>query len=675
MSGIVGIYNLRQPSLGQSNSGQPAIAPNVLKHMLKTLKHRGPDGENVWQSDSIGLGHCMLRTTAESLRESMPYENHNLVITADARIDNREELQILLNLSNQPIEEITDSQFILAAYRKWGEACPEKLLGDFAFAIWDGEQQQLFCARDHFGVKPFYYFVAPQLFTFASEIKALFCVAAVPRQLNEVRIGDFLALSLDDKVLTSYQDILRLPPATRMVVNQAGVRLQTYWQLDAKRELHLASDEAYAESFQQIFTEAVRCRLRSAYPIGSHLSGGLDSSSIACVARDFLRLDGQSLHTLSLIFDQVPECDERPYINTVLAQGGIVPHYINGDQFSALSNLHEVFNYEDEALLGPSHSYPWYLNQLASQHNLRVCLDGFDGDTVVGHGGRRLTELASKLQWQTFAYEARNVSIHFAGFGASPKGLLVDYGFPILRRFARRGQWFKFGRSLHQIHRYFNISRKTLFQECGLKALTPNWLQQWRHPRRSQSRSAPLANRTFAKRIGLEQRMVGFSADEPMSVRQEQWQALTHGCIAYTLEQADQFAARFGVEMRHPFMDKRLVEFCLALPAEQKLCDGWTRMILRRGLEGVLPAEIQWRGGKMNATPNFIDGLVKRDRHLLDTVMTSKIAYLQDRADLEVLYAAYQRITTQSHATEADHITVWQGASLAAWLEHQRLRP
>ncbi len=671
MSGIIGIYNLSQPSLEQANLGETAIAPNALQRMVETLRHRGPDGSDVWHAGAIGLGHCMLWTTPESLLESLPYSRKNLVITADARIDNRDELQVLLDLSPQSLEKVPDSQFILAAYEKWGEACPEYLLGDFAFAIWDGDRQQLFCVRDHLGVKPFYYFSSSHLFTFASEIKALFCLPEVPRRLNEVRMGDFLALNLDDKVLTSYEDIVRLPPATSLVVSNAGLRLQTYWQLDPKRELRLESDAAYAQTFRHIFTEAVRCRLRSVFPVGSHLSGGLDSSSVVCVARNLLQQRNQPLHTLSLIFDLVPECDERPYINTVLEQGGIIPHYIGGDQFSALSNLDEVFEYEDEALLGPSHSYPWYLNQLARQKNLRVCLDGFDGDTAVGHGVRRLTELALNMQWQTFAHEARTVSIHFPMFEVSSLGLLVNYGFPALRQFVRRGQWLKFARSLNQIHRYFNVSRKQLLKECGLKALLPTWVQsRWGQ---NQPSLAPLADLGFSKRIGLEQRLAGFNTAEPMTVRQEQCQALTNGCIAFTLEQADQFAARFGVEMRHPFMDKRLVEFCLSLPAEQKLCDGWTRMIMRRGLEGVLPAEIQWRGGKMSATPNFVDGLVNRDRHLLDRVMTSKLDYLKDLADLAVLDAAYQRITTQPNASESDHIAVWQGASLATWLAYQHL--
>ncbi len=668
MSGILGLYNLK---------GCP-VEPSHLEQMTQSLAHRGPDGSQTWIEGALGLGHRMLWTTPESLLEILPvvHEDGNLVMTADARLDNREELVEALNLPRHLVEKITDSDIILAAYSTWGEQCPDYLIGDFAFVIWDRQQQHLFCARDHFGVKPFYYHAAAHRFAFASEMKALLCLPEMPRHLNEVRLGDYLTLTLDDPVITIYQDILRLPPATCMVVTPTGIRSWSYWQLNAERELNLDSDEAYALQFRQIFTEAVRCRLRSAFPIGSHLSGGLDSSSVTCVARNLLETTQKTLHTLSLTFDVVSECDERPYINAVLDQGDVIPHYIAGDQISPLSDLEEVFQYEDEALIGPSHFYPWHLNQAAQTQGLRVCLDGFDGDTVVGHGVARLAELALQEQWQTFALEARAVAINFANFNTSALGLLKAYGLPCLTHFCRRGQWIKFGRSLQQIHRHFGLSRKAMLKEYGLKALTPApLLQVWQalRGRALPSATAPsLANPQFAERIGLEQRLQQFeTADSELStVRADQWQALTNGTIAYTLEQADQYAARFAIELRHPFLDKRLVEFCLSLPAEQKMWQGWTRMVMRRGMAGVLPEAIQWRRDKMDATPNFIDGLVNRDRPLLEAVMTSKLQHIESIANLQVLQTAYQRLTTTQRSTDADRMTVWQIASLTTWLEH-----
>ena len=167
MSGIIGIHYL---------DGRPVDRENLTK-MVDILAHRGPDGADIWVDGCVGLGHRMLWTTPESLIEKLPLENQrgDLVITADARIDNRDELIAALQINNRPSDKVVDSELILAAYEKWGEDCPEHLLGDFAFAIWDERRELLFCARDHFGVKPFYYYFANNTFAFGSEIKALLC--------------------------------------------------------------------------------------------------------------------------------------------------------------------------------------------------------------------------------------------------------------------------------------------------------------------------------------------------------------------------------------------------------------------------------------------------------------------------------------------------------------------
>jgi len=168
MSAIVGLYR---------RNGQPADRAD-LERMAESLAHRGPDAAGLWNNGPVGLGHRMLWTTPESLHEQLPLVNksEDVVITADARIDNRDELIAALGLSEWPHGEISDSGLILCAYEQWGEGSPKRLLGDFAFAIWDGRSQTLFCTRDHFGVKPFYYHQSAQVFVFASEIKALLCI-------------------------------------------------------------------------------------------------------------------------------------------------------------------------------------------------------------------------------------------------------------------------------------------------------------------------------------------------------------------------------------------------------------------------------------------------------------------------------------------------------------------
>ncbi len=214
MSGIVGIVHW----------DEEPINSNELEQMADTLHHRGPHGRGIWREEYCGLGHRLLWNSPESLREKQPSisADGNCVITADVRLDNREELIQALSLTHRPFADITDSELVLHAYQKWGQACPQKLLGDFAFAIWDSKQKQLFCARDHMGCKPLIYYHSNRIFAFASEVKALFCLERIPKRINEARIADFLVDTLEriDKTSTFYEDIFKLPPAHSLTVNQ-----------------------------------------------------------------------------------------------------------------------------------------------------------------------------------------------------------------------------------------------------------------------------------------------------------------------------------------------------------------------------------------------------------------------------------------------------------------------
>ena len=402
MSAIVGFYG---------RDGQPVDRAD-LERMTESLAHRGPDGAGVWHIGPVGLGHRMLWTTPESLHEQLPLtgKKGDLVITADARIDNRDELITALGLAQWSHGEITDSELILRAYEQWGEDSPKRLLGDFAFAIWDERRQALFCARDHCGVKPFYYYQSARALIFASEIKALLSTREVPRRLNPVRVADYLAGIFEDRTSTLYRDILRLPAGHSMTVRGRESRVQPYCWLDPSREIRLRSDDEYADAFRDQFTDAVRCRLRSAFPVGSLLSGGLDSSSIVGAARRVLAEDGRRLHTFSAIFpglpaSDLPKIDERPFMEAVLAMSGLTPHYVHADRLSPLSELDRVFWHEDEAFLAPNLYMHWALYRAAHQQSVRTLLDGVDGDTTVSHGLDYLSELAGAGRVRTLGRE------------------------------------------------------------------------------------------------------------------------------------------------------------------------------------------------------------------------------------------------------------------------------
>jgi len=358
----------------------------LIKKMNNRLSHRGPDGSAVWCEGSIALGHQMLWTTPESLHEKLPFEDDDsgLVITADARIDNRDELSKELDIEDK--EEVSDSYFILKAYEKWGENCPDKLLGDFAFVIWDKNEEKLFCARDHMGVKPFYYYLDEDMFVFGTEIKALFCVPGVPRELNERKVALFLMRDSQDQESTFYENVKSLPSAHSFTLNKYKIVKKEYWELDPNLNLIMDSEEEYAKAFRDIFVEAVRCRLRSYFPIGFELSGGLDSSSIVCTAKKICIeeqiMNFKIINTYSSVYDEIPECDERYYIKKVL-DSKIKSTFLNGDNISPLEGINDILWYQDQPFFSPHMA-----NQIRSYNKMkndgiRVLFSGEGGDQIV----------------------------------------------------------------------------------------------------------------------------------------------------------------------------------------------------------------------------------------------------------------------------------------------------
>ena len=625
MSGVLGIFY---------RDGRP-VEQEYLEQMKQALAHRGSDNTDVWLNNSIGLGNCLRWTTPESLLDSMPRSDRfGNVITGDLRLDNRAELISSLGFERSYQDKITDSELALAAYQKWGRGCVDKLLGDFAFAIWSERSQQLFCARDHYGVKQLYYYCSDRLFVFATEIKALLCLPEVPRRLNEVKVADYLLPLFEDREITFYQGIYRLPAAHYLIVDRAKKQLSQYWSFNPAKNITLGSDQEYAEAFEELFTEAVSCRLRSAFPVGTLLSGGLDSSSITCVARNLLQHQ-LPLPTFSAVFNRVTECDESPYINSVVQQGGIESHLVNGDRFGPLSDWQQMVWHQDEAYYAPNLFLHCELYRAAQEQNVRVLLDGFDGDTTVSHGIAYLAELTRSGNLLYLIPEVRRLAKNFE---RSPWQMLWRHGLePIVHPKVRR---------------------------LGNKILAKN---------KSSQQPSLILKGDFARRIQLKQRLQRLrTAQLPKTSREAHYQRLTAGVMPFALEAADKAAAAFGIEPRYPFFDKRLTEFCLALPPEQKLHRGWTRIIMRRAMTGILPPNIQWRGGKSNLGGNFQHGL-KLGQEKLRQIFNQDLTLIEDYIDLNSLHSLYLRFDNDEDLSHEKFLTIWKSFSLALWLKDANL--
>jgi asparagine synthase (glutamine-hydrolysing) len=646
--------------------GRPADGARV-RSMLQTLVHRGPDGCEVHLDASAGLGHALLHTTPESLLEHQPLVSRpgHCVLTADARIDNRSELISALVL-RAPASEITDADLILAAYERWGADAPEKLIGDFAFAIWDANRQELFCARDHMGIKPFYYsFLPGRLFAFGSEIKSLLVLEEIPDEIDLLRIGYYLVGCAEDKERTFYQGIFRLPPAHTLTVTAQGITLRQYWSLNPEQEIRLESDDAYAEAFLDVFTEAVRCRLRSAFPVGMALSGGLDSSSVACVARNLLTTENRGpLHTFSSVFPGLPEeeravNDEQEYIDAVLTQGGFAPHFIPADGLSPLQDLGRVLWHQDQPFEMRNVYLGWSRYEKAQQEGIRVMLDGVEGDNTVSHGKAYLAELARSGRWKDFAREAHALS---ATLGGSPDLFFQQYGMPLIAEAAWKNQWGTLARHIRGAAGSFDVSAADVIKDYVLKPRVPRPAQRlWSRLQRSSAdtpgRTVGIIHRDFVRQIDLRRHLqyVNKAVDRVVRAqyskqREEHWLSLGLGLHTVLLESGDKNASAFSIEQRHPFYDRRLMELCLALPATQKLRNGWTRAVLRHAMRDIIPQKIVYRASKATLSPNFFRNLLSLEKARLESLPVSphiapyvNIGQIEEalrREDLELLWPA-----------------------------------
>jgi asparagine synthase (glutamine-hydrolysing) len=657
MSGIAGLLNL---------DGRPAQTIDI-QVMARIIGHRGPDGIHAWASGPAGLGHCLLRTTPDAGTLPLLHPSGKFAITADVRLDNRKELGDLLGLRITD-DTPSDAELILNAYLKWGESCPEHLLGDFAFAVWDGRNQSLFCARDHIGVRPFTYFHQPgKVFAFGSEVKAVLAATGVPFQVNEARIADYLLLAFQDKESTFFEGVLRLPPGHWLRVDTSSFTARCYWSPDPTYELQLMDEREYVEGFRDLFTEAVRCRLRSVTPIAAQLSGGLDSSFVTCVAHDLLVAQEPDavLHTITCIYDKYPECDERRFANAVLDRcSRAVAHYIRPDQVSPLAYLDEALWYED----GPSYIHNDVMNRdmvrAASETGVRVLLDGQDGDTIVSHGWERLHELAFQGNWLAFSHESSALK---ETLGYPPRWVFRTYGGEALSELARTGRWGTWLSRSRGASAASGIGLWRLFRSYGLSQAAPECARRaWRRLNGRPSVETPsLMHRDLAVRT--EHCRHSSPVWRPYQKAREAHQRhMISGAHATCLEGLDRIASRFGVELRHPFFDRRLVEYCLALPSHLKLRDGWSRIVMRMAMDGIVPQEVQWRSDKSNLSSNFTNGIWHFERKRLEHLRQGSPA-LCGYVDHHRLVESLDRFA--SHLTGKDAARfLWPALNLAAWL-------
>lgn len=532
-------------------------AMSVVRRMVALQRHRGPDGEGFYDTTGASLGHCRLAIIdlTDAGHQPMSDSDGRYWITFNGEIYNYLELAEELRSFGYQFRGQSDTEVLLIAYCHWGKACLERLRGMFAFAIWDQKERSLFAARDRLGIKPFHYWVdGNRQLAFASELKAL--LEFLPdRMANATLARQFLAWNLLDHESseTMVSGIMRLPPGHALVWQQGeGLTIWRYWELHVNDELHVSPEREgrLIREFRQLFEETVSLHLRSDVPVGTCLSGGLDSSTIVCVVNLELQRRGlrekPSQHTFSACF-QDPRLDERAYIEAVVDATGCQSHYVfpGGEGFA--KDL-ERWVWHQEEPVGGSGVYAQYcVARLARENGIKVLLDGQGADEqLAGYRKFILVYLRQLLGARSYMKAVREAVAFFCR--------------PEILRTSR-----------------FVDARRYLYGSLPESAVL--WPEG-----------------SFPERPGE----LGVGASLGSRIEAD----LTRFSLPPLLRFEDRNMMAFGIESRVPFVDHILVEWVAKLPASLRLSGGWTKLILREAFRGVLPERIRTRRSKLGfSTP------------------------------------------------------------------------
>jgi asparagine synthase (glutamine-hydrolysing) len=547
MCGICGIVRLGAPPETETVAG-----------MARALDHRGPDGEGAFSDTGVALGFRRLAIIDLSDAGMQPFasEDGRLRLLHNGEVYNYRELRRELEPKGHRFRSATDTEVILAAYREWGDACVERFNGMWAIAIWDADRRRLFCSRDRFGVKPFYYRRDGERFVFASELKAFAADPETRLEPNPVAVREFLEQSyMDHTEETFFAGIRKLPPAHSLVFDDQGLRLTQYWRLEPRAE----PDGDPAEAMRELFLDSVRLRLRSDVPLGTALSGGLDSSSVAVAVDLLLRTEsdnarpvGERQRTFTAYFEDAG-FDERPFAEAVVERIKADPHWVSFSAADLVSNLPAIVRAQDEPFGSTSICASWYVMRAAGREGLKVMLDGQGGDEVLAgyrsHLGYHLADLLASGRVGELGAELRSFrDLHGA------KGLASV----LVQPFATE-----------------RIRRATRARAKGSSTLVHDDLRGVAPPRLPDG--SVLTSR----------------------LRRHQELLLTRRGLPELLRYEDRNSMAHSIEARVPFLDYRLVELLFALPSRELISAGKTKDVLRRALGDLLPPTVRERRDKL----------------------------------------------------------------------------
>ncbi|MEZ5045572.1 MAG: asparagine synthase (glutamine-hydrolyzing) [Chitinophagaceae bacterium] len=546
----------------------------LLKGMTDVISHRGPDGEGHWISENgqVGLGHRRLSIIDLSHEADQPMHYLNrYTIVFNGEIYNYIELREILLSQGYTFKTQSDTEVLMAMYDRDKEQCLSKLDGMFSFVLYDEKEQTIFCARDRFGEKPFFYsYQKGSHFYFGSEMKCLWA-GGIQKEVNNRMLFNYLAYGFlvnpSDDSETFYTNCIRLPHSHYLVLklDSFEIEIKKYYDINWQDIDKNISIEKAQSMFQELFYTSVKRRLRSDVPVGSSLSGGLDSSLVVCTIDELKKGSEQLQNTFSAVFPGFKK-DERKYMEYVIAKTNVKPHFVSPNDEGLIKEIEHVFHHQEEPFGSASIYVQYKVMQLAHQHEVTVLLDGQGADEILA--------------------------------GYHP---YYSHYFQELRK--RKSSLLSIEKqAYHTLHRSSEINESVLKGwKNNVKSYLPasskmlrKYYEQWKQIKN------PLFNKEFFQTYFKESFQQTYDFE---SLNESLYQSTMKGNLQTLLRYADRNSMAHSREVRLPFLSHEVVDFLFTLPSEYKIKEGWTKWIMRSSFNTLLPEEITWRKDKIGYEP------------------------------------------------------------------------
>lgn len=560
MSAIFGIINKNRKSL------LPTTIP-LIRHVLQ---HRATDGMNVWADQYIAMAHCKLAMNEAEQQQHLPLETEDLVITADIRLDNRPSL---LQQTGAPAD-CSDTILLLHAWNKWKEACVTHLEGEFAICIWDKIRQQCFLATDHIGFRSLYYYDSPEVFIFCSEQKGVETFKPSPARFNEVSLIEYF-FRQSCPAATYDADVWNLCGGNTLVLANGIMSIRKYWE-PAGGKYKFRKDKDWQECLRTLIYEAVSNRLNTDKPVGITLSGGLDSSVIACVLSDILQKKNKPLYAFSSILPEKhhpEEEDERRYIDVIGRHcPNLIQTYVTANSYGPFDGIVAAFE-RDETFPNVFYYMDHAILDAAKESKVALLYTGFGGDHWVSWKGNPVI------------------------YNLVKKGRLLR-AWKLIKQFSD-----KEGKKISAI-----IKRELIAQSAKQKE--------------KETVQTPYLQDLFFQKYS---RGLSFSSVSDITAHMcDNLRSGRTGLLPAILAKRNE---RFGMQSAVPLLDKKIMEFMIDIPMHLFVKGGYKRSLIRYAMQGTVPSEVLWRKDKGMYSPDYIsrihhqrdyiEEIARSDKHIL----------------------------------------------------------